>query len=75
MQALAAAREVLYQRSRGTAGENEESGATPSVAQEQADALTLLAESALRHELDPGARRSVERCTIATRDAAFRAVV
>jgi 5-methylcytosine-specific restriction endonuclease McrA len=56
--ALAAAREKLYQRSRGE-------GATPrladpiadrpTMAQQQADALALLAEAALAHELDPGA--------------------
>jgi uncharacterized protein DUF222/HNH endonuclease len=55
MQALAAARESLYQNSRGTDAASEASGATPSTPQEQADALVLLAETALRHELDPGA--------------------
>ena len=55
MQALAAARETLYQRSRGTEAASEESGATTSMAQEQVDALTLIAETALHHELDPGA--------------------
>ena len=55
MQALAAARETLYQRSRGTEAASEESGATTSMAQEQADALMLIAETALHHELDPGA--------------------
>src|SRR5258706_11281260 len=55
MQALAAARETLYQQSRGTEAASEASGATTSMAQEQADALTLIAESALHHELDPGA--------------------
>ena len=55
MQALAAARETLYQRSRGTEAASEASGATPSMGQEQADALTLIAESALHHQLDPGA--------------------
>ena len=55
MQALAAARETLYQRSRGTEAASEASGATPSVAQENADALVLLAESALHRDLDPGA--------------------
>jgi uncharacterized protein DUF222/HNH endonuclease len=54
MQALSAAREILYQRSRGTEAASEPSGATTSMAQEQADALVLLAESAL-HQLDPGA--------------------
>jgi hypothetical protein len=58
LRALAAAREALYQRARS------EGKATPSadvpgdaatMAQQQADALALLAETALRHELDPGA--------------------
>src|SRR2546422_2850911 len=59
MQALAAARESLYQRSRqratfngGTGGVSEE---TPSASQQQADALALLAETVLHHGLDPGA--------------------
>ncbi|HMH50668.1 MAG TPA: DUF222 domain-containing protein [Candidatus Acidoferrum sp.] len=55
MQALSAARETLYQRSRGTEAASEASGATLSMAQEQADALVLLAETALHHQLDPGA--------------------
>ena len=57
MQALAAARETLYQRARG-----EEASALadpmadpPTMAQQQADALALLAESALHQTLDPGA--------------------
>ena len=58
MQALAAARETLYQRARGTdaAGSpGDVSAETPSMAQQQADALALLAETALHHDLDPGA--------------------
>jgi Domain of unknown function (DUF222) len=55
IQALTAAHETLYQRSRGTEAASEASGATPSMAQEQADALVLLAETALHHQLDPGA--------------------
>jgi hypothetical protein len=58
MQALAAARETLYQRARGTKatdGPEDISAETPSMAQQQADALALLAETALHHELDPGA--------------------
>jgi hypothetical protein len=57
MQALAAAREILYQRARGTeaAGNRQDvSAETSTLAQQQADALALLAESALRHDLDPG---------------------
>jgi hypothetical protein len=58
MQALAAARETLYQRARDadTARSPEDvSAGTSSMAQQQADALALLAETALHHELDPGA--------------------
>ena len=56
-QALAAARETLYQRARArdeaAANPGSVSAETPSLAQQQADALALLAESALHH-LDPG---------------------
>jgi hypothetical protein len=51
VKALAAAREALYQRRRGHAPEAD----PPTMEQQQADALELLAEAALRHELDPGA--------------------
>jgi 5-methylcytosine-specific restriction endonuclease McrA len=58
VQALAAAREVLYLRARArdeaAAIPEGASAETPSLAQQQADALALLAESALHH-LDPGA--------------------
>jgi 5-methylcytosine-specific restriction endonuclease McrA len=58
LQALAAARESLYQRARGraeaTAGPGGVSAETSTVAQERADALALLAETALHHGLDPG---------------------
>jgi Domain of unknown function (DUF222)/HNH endonuclease len=53
MQALAAAREALYQRAHG-AEVVDVSAETSTMAQKQADALTLLAESALQHDLDPG---------------------
>jgi 5-methylcytosine-specific restriction endonuclease McrA len=57
-QALAAARETLYQRARAreaaAANPEDVSAETPSMDQQQADALALLAESALHH-LDPGA--------------------
>jgi hypothetical protein len=53
MQALAAARETLYQRSRGV-NTDDTSAPTPSMAQEHADALTLIAETALHNDLDPG---------------------
>ena len=51
LKALAAARETLYQRQREAAPE----AARPTMEQQQADALGLLAEAALHHELDPGA--------------------
>ena len=54
VRALAAARETLYQRTRA-AGLTDPSMTPPSMAQQQADALALLAETALHHELDPGA--------------------
>ena len=59
MQALAAARETLYQRARVPDGEagrgNVSAEMPPTLAQRQADALALLAETALHHGLDPGA--------------------
>ena len=58
MQALAAARETLYQRARGTDAANrveDVPAETPSMAQQQADALVLVAETALHHGIDPGA--------------------
>src|SRR5205814_4626994 len=51
MQALAAAREALYQRRADEAPEAD----PPTMEQQQADALALLAESALHHGIDPGA--------------------
>src|SRR6202040_1497016 len=58
MQALAAARESLYQRARerarASAGFGDVSAETPPVSQQQVDALALLAETALYHGLDPG---------------------
>ena len=57
LRALAAARETLYQQSRGVAAVArlaDPSADPPTAAQQQADALALLAESALHHELDPG---------------------
>jgi hypothetical protein len=65
LRALDAARETLYQRARAEhAARSSDPAAvividaehdTPSMAQQQADALALLAESALHHALDPGA--------------------
>ncbi len=56
--ALAAARETLYQRGRSEEAATrpaDPSTDAPTRAQPQADALALLAETALHHELDPGA--------------------
>jgi 5-methylcytosine-specific restriction endonuclease McrA len=56
--ALDAARETLYQRRRATEAApvpTDPAEETPSRAQQQADALALLAETALHHALDPGA--------------------
>ena len=57
MQALAAARETLYQRARQQTFANpvDVSAETPPLEQQQADALGLIAESALHHGIDPGA--------------------
>ncbi len=51
VQALAAARETLYQQRRAS----DVSAETPTMAQQQADALALLAETALHAGIDPGA--------------------
>jgi 5-methylcytosine-specific restriction endonuclease McrA len=58
LRALDAAREALYQRSRhhgAVPPVADASAEPPTRAQQQADALALLAETALQHELDPGA--------------------
>ncbi len=58
LRALDAAREALYQRTRVAVGSPPAADpalAPPTRAQQQADALALLAETALNHELDPGA--------------------
>ena len=62
MKALAAARETLYQRGRGERvvtrfndPSADPAAERPTMAQQQADALALLAEAALDHGLDPGA--------------------
>jgi 5-methylcytosine-specific restriction endonuclease McrA len=57
LRALDAARETLYQRGRAT-GAGPATGPAaeaPTRRQQQADALALLAETALHHQLDPGA--------------------
>jgi 5-methylcytosine-specific restriction endonuclease McrA len=51
VQALAAAREALYQQRRDAEAEAD----PPTVEQQQADALALLAETVLHHGVDPGA--------------------
>jgi 5-methylcytosine-specific restriction endonuclease McrA len=56
LRALDAARETLYQRRREAESPAPDPALEPPTrAQQQADALALLAESALHHELDPGA--------------------
>jgi len=57
MQALAAAREALYQRARSgaaAAGLQDPSQEPPTPAQQRADALALVAETAMHQGLDPG---------------------
>jgi len=58
MQALAAARETLYRQTINVPAETFPADApaeTPTMAQQQADALALLAETTLHHGIDPGA--------------------
>jgi Domain of unknown function (DUF222)/HNH endonuclease len=61
LQALAAAREALFQRTRAQNADDADTGhvdvpcETPTMVQQQADALALLAETALHHGIDPGA--------------------
>jgi hypothetical protein len=58
LRALAAARETLYQQARRDAapvGSEDPAADPPTIGQQQADALALLAETALQHGLDPGA--------------------
>ena len=56
LRALDAAGEALYQRARArTETATDPAMARPTRAQQQADALSLLAETALHHDLDPGA--------------------
>jgi len=56
MQALTAARETLSQQRRGESPAPlvDPASETPTMAQQQADALALLAETALHHGIDPG---------------------
>jgi 5-methylcytosine-specific restriction endonuclease McrA len=58
LRALDAARETLYQRRRASGAAlpaTDPASEAPTRAQQQADALALLAETALHQELDPGA--------------------
>jgi len=55
LKALDAARETLYERARGEPRLADPVADPPTPAQQRADALALLAETALHHELDPGA--------------------
>jgi hypothetical protein len=55
LRALAAGRDSLYQAARDSLPQTARGEEVPSMAQQQADALALLAESALHHGLDPGA--------------------
>jgi len=56
LRALEAARETLYQRRRAPGPPAADPGTeAPTRPQQHADALALLAETALHHELDPGA--------------------
>ncbi|PYN29160.1 MAG: hypothetical protein DMD76_02030, partial [Candidatus Rokuibacteriota bacterium] len=62
LQALAAARETLHRRADAKVGKHvpaepgfaDVSAETPTMAQQQADALALVAETALHHGIDPG---------------------
>src|SRR2546425_1092270 len=54
MKALEAARETLYQSSRDVSAETSLPEVTPTIAQQQADAIALVAETALHRGIDPG---------------------
>jgi len=66
IQALTAARDALYHKAHarnvpaGTSGADV-STEPPTMPQQQADALALVAETALHHGIDPGARASATR--------------
>jgi len=55
LKALEAARETLYQQTRRAEPVTDPVADRPTRAQQQADALALLAETALHHGIDPGA--------------------
>src|SRR6266704_1177771 len=54
MKALEAARETLYQSSLDVSAETSVPEVTPTIAQQQADAIGLVAETALHRGIDPG---------------------
>jgi len=54
VRALEAAREALYAQARAAAAEGQAEADPPTHGQRQADALALVAETALAHGLDPG---------------------
>jgi hypothetical protein len=72
IRALDAAREALYQRRRAAAVADEPEAEPPAYGQEQADALALVAETALAHGLDPGAEGS-ERYQVVVHGASRKA--
>jgi 5-methylcytosine-specific restriction endonuclease McrA len=55
LRALEAARETLYQQSRSAARPMDAAQDVPTMEQQRADALALVAETALHHGIDPGA--------------------
>ena len=55
LRALEAARETLYQQSRAAARPTDPAQDVPTMEQQRADALALIAETALHHGIDPGA--------------------
>jgi hypothetical protein len=61
MRALESARETLYQQRRAAYDPATARDETPSFPQQQADALVLVAESALAHGVKPGAHRRDRR--------------
>ncbi len=54
VRALEAGREALYQQRRATAVPDQPEADPPTPGQQQADALALVAQTALQHGLDPG---------------------
>jgi hypothetical protein len=55
LRALEAARETLYQQSRAEECPTDPAQDVPTMEQQRADALALIAETALHHGIDPGA--------------------